>query len=482
MYIVENAFRNILRNRGRNILIGAIIFVIIIASVVALMISNTASGIIDDYKSRFGAEVILSANMDRLREEAMKNSNGGRMRIAPPVIPAEQYVEFGNSEYLYDAVYTASTAINFEDLTAIDAERGGQALQGTMYTGGEVSEPTSFYFSLQGNKFEDFETGYRDLAEGRMPESLNECIISSDLAEQNSISVGDILSGTSEITKKGSTFADAETMETQYELTVVGIYYDVTGEYAEGGRQNAYTNRRNELLTGYDTVVAPFVPDYSGITISATYYLQAPEFLDAFAEEVYAKGLDPIFDVKTDEASYNKIIGPVEGLKSISVTFMIIVLIFGGVIIALLSSIAIRERKYEIGVLRAMGMKKHKVAFGLWAEILIITCLCLVIGIAVGTLAAQPVTNLLLDYQIEAAEAAPSQPSYSGGMMMGMGGNNAFSADSDAQPLANINITLGINTMLQIIGIALLLASLAGLVSISKITKYEPIKILMERN
>jgi len=31
-------------------------------------------------------------------------------------------------------------------------------------------------------------------------------------------------------------------------------------------------------------------------------------------------------------------------------------------------------------------------------------------------------------------------------------------------------------------GIALLLASLAGLVSISRITKYEPIKILMERN
>ncbi|SDZ42054.1 putative ABC transport system permease protein [Evansella caseinilytica] len=90
----------------------------------------------------------------------------------------------------------------------------------------------------------------------------------------------------------------------------------------------------------------------------------------------------------TDSESYNKIVGPVEGLKSISTTFMVIVLIFGGIIISFLSSIAIRERKYEISVLRAMGMKKHMVAPGLWSEMLLITCLCLVLGIGVGTLAA----------------------------------------------------------------------------------------------
>jgi len=51
-------------------------------------------------------------------------------------------------------------------------------------------------------------------------------------------------------------------------------------------------------------------------------------------------------------AGYQKVVGPVEGLKKISLTFMIIVLIFGAMILMLLSSIAIRERKYEIGVLR----------------------------------------------------------------------------------------------------------------------------------
>jgi putative ABC transport system permease protein len=51
-----------------------------------------------------------------------------------------------------------------------------------------------------------------------------------------------------------------------------------------------------------------------------------------------------------------------------------------------------------------------------------------------------------------------------------------------AQPLDEISITIGIDSIFQIIGIALLLSALAGLVAVSRITKYEPMKILMERN
>lgn len=482
MYILQNAFRNVLRNKGRNILLGAIIFIIIVSIVVALMINNTTGSIIDDYKSRFASVVSIIPNIDRMREQAMADGTTGPRRIMAPIIPSEQYVEFGNSGYLYDAVYTASTAVNSAGMTSIDAGLGGQAMQGTLYVNDEALMPTSFYFSLQGNRFDEFAEGLRGLNEGRMPENESECIISSDLAGLNNISVGDTLSLASEISLKGDkSFADTQNAQTHYELEVVGIYFDATDEYMPGGRQNAFTNRRNEILTTYDTVVAPFLPGYSGITISATYFVENPDMIPAFAKELYAKGLDPIFDVTTDEASYNKIIGPVEGLRSISITFMMIVLVFGGVIIALLASMAIRERKYEIGVLRAMGMKKHKVALGLWAEMVIVTGVCLVIGLVVGTLVAQPVTNALLAGQIEAAAAASQMPGYGGGAMM-VSSSSMGSAAAGVEPLSEISIALGLGTALQIIGIALLLATFAALIAISRITKYEPIKILMERN
>ena len=184
--------------------------------------------------------------------------------------------------------------------------------------------------------------------------------------------------------------------------------------------------------------------------------------------------------METDSASYNKVVGPVEGLKGISLTFVVIVLAFGAIILALLASIAIRERKYEIGVLRAMGMKKLKVIAGLWTETLAITIICLAIGLGVGTLVAQPVSNIMLEQQIAAADQANSGSNGlpAGGIMSG--GQRA--PQSSAEPLKDISVSLDIATLLEIIGIALLLSSLSGIIATQKITKYEPIRILMERN
>ncbi|WMT39640.1 FtsX-like permease family protein [Paenibacillus sp. D2_2] len=65
---------------------------------------------------------------------------------------------------------------------------------------------------------------------------------------------------------------------------------------------------------------------------------------------------------------------------------------------------------------------------------------------------------------------------------MQLGGAQLGGAQSSAKPLSEMKISLDTVTILEIIGISILLASFAGLISISKITKYEPIKILMERN
>lgn len=244
-------------------------------------------------------------------------------------------------------------------------------------------------------------------------------------------------------------------------------------------KENAFVNRRNEIITTFDTLAEKIISGMRGISVNATYYLKSPDMVDEFAAEVYAKGLSEIFDVTTDEASYEKVVGPVEGLRGISIAFCIVVVLFGAFIIALLSSIAIRERKYEIGVLRAMGMEKGKVILGLWTEMLVITAVCLALGLGAGTLAAQPVTNVLLTQQVEAAESANSQNNIPSGAVLT---SNGSPQSNNIKPLDDLNISLDMLTLLEIIGIALLLSSLAALIATQRIAKYEPIKILMERN
>jgi len=205
--------------------------------------------------------------------------------------------------------------------------------------------------------------------------------------------------------------------------------------------------------------------------VDAVYYLKRPDMLTAFEKELRNKGLPGDYSVKTDESAFDSVAGPVESLNNLSLTFLIIVLILGAVIMILLSVIAIRERKYEIGVLRAMGMKKKKVALGLWSEIIAITCICFMLGMGVGTLLSQPISDAIMMGQTQESTAGSTS------LVDRLNEANGVTDEN-----TKIDISVNAVTALEIFAISILLASIAGIISVSRITKSEPIKILMERN
>ncbi|WP_041742577.1 FtsX-like permease family protein [Caldicellulosiruptor obsidiansis] len=69
---------------------------------------------------------------------------------------------------------------------------------------------------------------------------------------------------------------------------------------------------------------------------------------------------------------FNRIAAPIERISSFSRVTIIGILIAGAIIIMLLMSIVIRERKLEIGILRSLGLKKGKLAAQFAMEALII--------------------------------------------------------------------------------------------------------------
>jgi len=183
--------------------------------------------------------------------------------------------------------------------------------------------------------------------------------------------------------------------------------------------------------------------------IEAIFFLHRPDMLGDFEQELRRNGLPDNYTVMSEVATFESVAGHLENLHSLMFTFLIIVLVLGAFIMTLLSVISIRERKYEIGVLRAMGMKKKSIAFGLWVEIITITCICFVLGMGAGAMLSQPISEMMLASQVD---------------------------------YASIDVSVGVLTTMQILVASILLASIAGITSISRITKFEPIKILMERN
>lgn len=66
MYVIKNAIANIGRNKGRNLILGGMMFLILFSTIVSIMIYNAAEDQIKLYKERFSASVILYRNNEKL--------------------------------------------------------------------------------------------------------------------------------------------------------------------------------------------------------------------------------------------------------------------------------------------------------------------------------------------------------------------------------------------------------------------------------
>ena len=183
---------------------------------------------------------------------------------------------------------------------------------------------------------------------------------------------------------------------------------------------------------------------------------------------------------------------------------MIVLLIIGGVILVVLNIFNIRERKYEIGVLTAMGMKKWKVAAQFICEILVVTMIAVVIGAGVGAVSSVPVTNALLEGQLQSQNKQQNQMDQNFGRPSDMGGffgdmpsdmpsdipndvggeknpfDNMF--DGAANYITEVDSAMNLTVVFQMIGVGLLLTFIASAASVLFIMRYDPLKILTNRD
>lgn len=523
MYLFTHALHNIWRNRGRNFLIGAIMLAIITTTVITLAINNTSSALIENYTELFSSQVQITPDMEKLREQALSENTGGPMRIRRPELDPELALNFTESEYLKESIITGSMNASSEDLVAIDASEttdtgtipsttpnGSMSL--VMSNGGD--------FKILGDDYTAFTDGNRTLSDDGVsayPENANEALISVELANANNLNVGDtfttlvsfsqaipadidttILSDGDQLIIADSIYkvtTDSRTLEVRatrdVEITflIAGLYDDLRDAYEDANMPALATlNNRNEIITPLVSLLDVRDNNETGLNISAEYYLQNPDDLVLFEAQARELGLPDTFLITTDSTMYNQLVTPLSGIKNISLTFLIVVLVLGSIIMLFLASISIRERKYEIGVLRAMGMKKVKVAFSLWLELLVVTAISLVIGLGIGALSAQPVSTLLLASQATTTSQPPTGgPTLTAGgdrpvTNMPSGGMVISGQNQNNQQIKTIDVQLDVLTTVQIILIALGLSSLAGLLAVKQITKYEPLKILAERN
>ena len=219
--------------------------------------------------------------------------------------------------------------------------------------------------------------------------------------------------------------------------------------------------------------------------------------------------------------NYESSLVPLNNLSKFALTLLIVVLAVGGVVLVVITLLNVRERKYEIGVLAAIGVNKVKVATQFTLELLIVTMIGLALGACASAVASVPVSNQLLASQIEQQQSQQtSQREQFGRDMQGSadgsgtgaqdsGNANDSSNSTDSQNSASnqnsampgkggngpegmmdravnyassVNATVNLTVVGQLLLVGLGLTFIAALVAVVFVLRYEPLQILADRS
>lgn len=202
-------------------------------------------------------------------------------------------------------------------------------------------------------------------------------------------------------------------------------------------------------------------------------------------EDVNVEGVNMYIVTSNDVASFEEGLKPLQNLKNFATTFLYLILAIGAIVLIVISVISIRDRKYEIGVLAAMGIKKFKLSMMFMIEVLTITLIAIIIGAAVGSAASVPVTNSLLssqvDEQIEENESKQGQQMQPG-MEAGKETPKNGEVTGEVDYVDKVEFSVDIVVILKMLLIGILLAVVSGFTSILFILRYDPKQILANRD
>ena len=155
-------------------------------------------------------------------------------------------------------------------------------------------------------------------------------------------------------------------------------------------------------------------------------------------------------------------------------------LAISAVVLFVINMINIRERKYEIGVFRTIGVSKFKLTMQFVLEILLVSIIMLCIGAICGSLLAKPVGNMLLENEIESSQEETAQISNN----FGKGGpmDIGHSGTVAVQTIDTIDAVVDVTVIAQLLGIGLALTLVSSLASMISIQRFSPLTILKERS
>ena len=500
MYLLKNAWISIIRNKSRNILIGSIILVIACCCTVTLAINNTANDLINSYDSAYEKELTISFNREAMRGD-MNFSRDNMEDMKEKFNNINSYTiddikKFAESDHIESYYYTYSIGLNGNNIEKAEMEMddnnknmpnfggfGGGPGGGRGGMGSSTDFTITGYSSVDAmSEFIDGKYTMVEISDDAWDKAFDgkNVFINEELAEYNDLKVGDTFK------------LEDEDETTTYKFTIIGIFTEQDSDDNNQSMMSMFSNSANTIITNSDCLVeiANSNEDIKG-SVSPTFIIDDYKNAEAIQEEFYEKGLDETYVVETNQEVAEAGLSSIKNVKSFAGTFLVISLIIGAIVLFVLNMINIRERKYEIGVLRTIGMSKIKLTCQFMCELLIVALAALSLGLTVGAISSKSVSNSLLSSEIESSQNSQNEMRENFGGPGGNGGPNFGGGMPDFKKMNgvpavsaydSINAVVGIEVIFELLGIGILLVLVSSLASMISIQRFSPLTILKERS
>lgn len=393
MFVLSNAWRALMRSKGRTALTALIALAVTFGTVVGL-------AVIQEHDKAHGTDYNLQKATMAIRPNASawKEVSATDPSSTKHYMTWESYTDYATimqtSGITLDFMVTETVparatgdikALDGGSLKASDDDKsGGQLLWRAFWTKDSAKVNDLGTYTIADGKGLDYNTQSSDA-------DTTSALISKVFASANGLKVGDKF--------KVATAADkSKTVE----LTVRGIY-EYTSEANPDNPVAAARNRENAIYTNYPTFAAAgldpqsadkadgwSLPDLNvvfNLTDAATYKTTLATLKKA---KLPAKG----FTISSPSLNaYNESLKPLDALADTAGTAVPLLLAVGGVLLLALQLAGVwsRKRDDEFGMALVCGVSRGRLAWQLMLETLIVLLPLYAIGLAAGIATAKPI-------------------------------------------------------------------------------------------
>jgi putative ABC transport system permease protein len=489
MNFIKRALLSVKARKGKSLLQVFVFTVICVLVLAGLSIQSAAEKSSELARQKLGGQVTLSIDMEKAREQ--QQSEGMRVRFQSQPISvenAEELVDYEEVKAYNFYTTTMGAANDFEPIeneatstdSATSSSNGAQPPSedgGRMPGGGMMDADVNIEGVVFTDSVQEFMDSEATIVEGRhlTEDDLdkNVTIIEKTLANENDLQIGEKM-----------TVSAAGDSETSVELELVGIY-ETTSTSDNQGMNLAFMNPYNKMYVPYTAANALKGTNYEGTIDNAVFYMSDPSKIQHFIDEATANSSIDFgtFKLDANDQLYQQMVGPIENIASFSSNIVYLVTIAGAVILGLIVMMSIRERKYEMGVLLAIGEKRWKLIGQFITEILVIAVLALGISTISGNIVANQISDKLLTQELQQSEEAtamnPASFGERGGFRGSMGGPPSQQQVDTVEEL-QIDVSSKDLGTLSIIG--LLIAIISTLLPSLSVLRLQPKTILTKQD